>query len=211
MIESNTKANTSLANQVNELPHILEVEIKHSDDKHNDKQVDVLESAVFYPSCEPFVQPRGDGTLGNTHLLNGAPAINHIVNKISAGVNVHSADSGNGGGRVKSRTRKEHEKPEIRDVGRKRSVSRENHQRQSTTMWGSQSALDLLIAEDGADSENSSENGSADGHTNDFTNVVKRAAKRRIRRTKQDGISFAEVLNKPVPVASADPAVKPLA
>ena len=71
---------------------------------------------------------------------------------------------------------------------------------------GNQSASDLLIAEDGADSENSS----ADGHANDFTNVVnKRAAKRRRRRTKQDGISFAVALNKPVPVASPDPAVKP--
>ena len=210
MIESNTKADTSLANQVNELLRILEAKIKHSGDKHNDKQVDVLESAVFYPSCEPFVQPRGYGTLCNTHLLNGAPAINHIVNKISAGINVHSAASGNDGGRVKSRTRKEHEKPEIRDVGR--SVSRENHQRQSTAMWGSQSASDLSIAEGGADLEYSSENSPADDHANDFTIVVnKRAAKRRRRRTKQDGISFAEALNKPVPVASEDPAVKLLA
>ena len=106
---------------------IIEAETKPSGDKHNDKQVDMLESAVFYPSCEPFVQLRDDGTLDNTHLL-GSPAINHIVNKISAGVNVHSAASGNGGGRIKSTSRKEHEKPEIRYD--RRPVSCENHQRQ---------------------------------------------------------------------------------
>ena len=209
-IENNTKANTRLANQVNELLRIIEAVTKLSGDKHNDKQVDVLESSVFYPSCEPLVQQRNDGKHGNTHLLNGAPAINHIVNKISAEINVHSAASSNDGGRVKSRTRKEHEKPEFRDVGRP--VSRENHQRQSTAMWGSQSASDLSIAEGSVDSEYSSENSPADGHANDFTIVVnKRAAKRRRRRTKQDGISFAEALNKPVPVASEDPAVKLLA
>ena len=85
-IESNTKANARIANKVSEL---LEAETKLSSDKHSDKQVDELDSAVFYPSCERFVHPQDDGTLGNTHLLNRAPVINHTVSKSSAGVNVY--------------------------------------------------------------------------------------------------------------------------
>ena len=99
---------------------------------------------------------------------------------------MHSAASGDGGGGVKSMSSKEYENPEVRDIASQCFL--QNHQRQPSAMWGTQSASDPLIAEDGIDSENSS----VDGHANDFNDVVsKRATKRRRRRTKQDGISCA--------------------